>query len=166
MTAQLRETQFGHLVRFVTNKKLLRFPDEDDPSLWRASLGPSPAGTDSGKGETGTPAEHNSSTPNAALQDYEAQDPSPNRPGMQQTVESTYDHIIGWYSPDDPEVSRSIKLSAVYVLNAHHTCRTLKIGPANGNCWSVSKSAFSTFHSTSQALFILQASRVSWKNLM
>jgi len=117
MTAQLRETQFGHFVRFVTNKKLLRFPDEDDPSLWRASLGREGLRVPNDsleKGESGDAAEHNRSPQTTTLQDYEAQASTPSDLVMQQASDATYDHIIGWYGPDDPEASESIKHPSVY----------------------------------------------------
>jgi DHA1 family multidrug resistance protein-like MFS transporter len=38
MASLSRDTQFGHLLRFISGNKFLRYPDEIDPSLWKKSL--------------------------------------------------------------------------------------------------------------------------------
>jgi len=38
MSSLLRDTQVGHLLRFISSNKLLRYPDEIDPSLRKKSL--------------------------------------------------------------------------------------------------------------------------------
>lgn len=35
MTELIRDTTFGHLVRFVTRKRFLKYAEEADPSLWK-----------------------------------------------------------------------------------------------------------------------------------
>lgn len=137
MTTLLRETQFGHLMRFVTRRKVLRFPDEDDPSLWRTSLRQGPASAPTGsarKEETLTQSKGNPLAPNAVLEHSEAQYPKPNDLNTQHVVEGGNDaHIIDWYGPDDPEVILSTprKYTIPEAQIAHRTPRT---GPANGKC--------------------------------
>jgi DHA1 family multidrug resistance protein-like MFS transporter len=137
MTTQLREAQFGHLVRFVTRRKLLRFPDEDDPSLWRTSLRQDPpsAPTDSAeRDKILTESKGNRLTPNAAPEDSEAQDSKPKDRNTQHVVEGGNDaHIIDWYGPGDPEVTPS-NPHQYTMPDAHIVHRTLRTGPANGKC--------------------------------
>ena len=33
----IRDTQLGHLVRFLTGNRLLQYPDEIDPSIWKSA---------------------------------------------------------------------------------------------------------------------------------
>ena len=96
MTTQLRETQFGHLVRFLSGHKLFRYPDEIDPSLWKNSLQRDTTSTSTWSGE-----QTNASTKECDTQDGGLQD----RSGSHVVEDGKDIYLVDWYGPDDPEVS-------------------------------------------------------------
>ena len=95
MTTQFRDTQFGHLVRFLSRTKLFRYPDENDPSLWEKSVvedSEKPQGLNNSiNASAGNPDTENVDSPasdiNHVIEDGK---------GIFQ---------VDWYNPDDPEVS-------------------------------------------------------------
>ncbi|KAF3059852.1 Caffeine resistance protein 5 [Daldinia childiae] len=88
MATQIRDTQFGHLVRFLSRNKVFRYPDEIDPSLWKRPL----------QGDTDPapilPAEQANETHGVDKQ-------SPNTPHVGENDQEF--NLIDWYGPDDPE---------------------------------------------------------------
>lgn len=79
----LRTTPFGQFLRFASRNALLRYPDEIDSTLWRASV-------EQGKPSSVSPKmkEHN---------------------GVDATSTSDIDGdivLVGWYGPHDAEVGR------------------------------------------------------------
>lgn len=112
-----KDTQFSTLVRLVSGKKLFRFPDEINPSLWKKSIqtqAPIDSPTSSTEGvET--------SLPQATLQGlHDVRDKEiDNLPlpldAINHTVEDGKDiFLIDWYGPDDPEVSHASVHSGSY----------------------------------------------------
>ncbi|KAL9610745.1 MAG: hypothetical protein Q9167_004564 [Letrouitia subvulpina] len=94
MTTQFRDTQFGHLVRFLSGHKLFRYPDEIDPSLWKKSLQQDTSSTSSRSPERPNASEKESDTPDGDLRDL----------NTKHVVEDGKDiHLVDWYGPDDPE---------------------------------------------------------------
>ncbi|KAI1808758.1 benomyl/methotrexate resistance protein [Daldinia bambusicola] len=88
MVPQIRDTPFGHLVRFLSRDKLFLFPDEADPSIWKKPL----------PGDTGTPLK--SLTEQATItQGVVAQDSNAD----QTVVDDRNFYVVDWYGPDDPE---------------------------------------------------------------
>ncbi|KAK6952808.1 hypothetical protein Daesc_005102 [Daldinia eschscholtzii] len=89
MATQIRDTQFGHLVRFLSRNKLFPFPDEVDSSLWKTSL----------PGHTGpplkSPTEQANDTQGVVVQDSDAD---------QTIIDDRNFYVVDWYGPDDPEV--------------------------------------------------------------
>ncbi|KAI1654291.1 hypothetical protein F4813DRAFT_211589 [Daldinia decipiens] len=88
MATQIRDTQFGHLVRFLSRNKIFRYPDEVDPSLWKRPL----------QGDTGPlpipPAEQANDTQRSDRRN----------PGTAPVGENDREfNLINWYGPDDPE---------------------------------------------------------------
>ncbi|OTB09775.1 hypothetical protein K445DRAFT_311111 [Daldinia sp. EC12] len=88
MATQIRDTQFGHLVRFLSRNKLFPFPDEVDPSLWKKSL----------PGHTGpplkSPTEQANDAQGVVVQDSDAD---------QTIIDDRNFYVVDWYGPDDPE---------------------------------------------------------------
>lgn len=96
MTTQFRDTQFGHLVRFLSGNKLFRYPDEIDPSLWKRSLQQDTSSTSTQSQERPNPSEKDSDTQDGDFRDLNSK----------HVVEDGKDiHLVDWYGPDDPEVS-------------------------------------------------------------
>lgn len=81
MATQFRDTAFGRLVRLASSNRLLRYPDEIDPTLWKRFLPSEKA--------NGLSAE--ASTADGTIRDL---------------VEGGMDiYLVDWYGPDDPEVT-------------------------------------------------------------
>ena len=101
MAIQLRDTQFGHLVRHLSGRKLFRYPDEIDESLWETSIA---RGICEVPSESGTA--NNSSSSKEGEADGNGANIDPER--------SNYDNILGngkdsclvdWYGSADPEIT-------------------------------------------------------------
>lgn len=84
MATQIRDTQFGRLVRVFSRRKRFQYPDEIDPSTRKPEA----------QQESGS-------------EEKETADP-PQDSGIEgRSVEdSKYIDLEGWYGKDDPEVSR------------------------------------------------------------
>ena len=94
MTTQFRDTQFGHLVRFLSHRTLFRYPDEANPSLWKESV--------SHKGDTF--AQPNGGG-NSSVEKLRTQSDSPQDASLGCVVERGKDIVlVDWYGPEDPEV--------------------------------------------------------------
>lgn len=103
MAIQLRDTQFGHLVRLVSGSKLFRYPDENDRFLWKKFIlqGTIDAFPESGRKDD--PAISNEGKENQTGASFDLQQSSRNH-----TIENEKGlGLVDWYSSDDPEVSAS-----------------------------------------------------------
>jgi DHA1 family multidrug resistance protein-like MFS transporter len=87
MATQLRNTQFGNLVRLISGKRLFRYPDEVDSSLWKAALQRNETSIIAGGG---TPFTEGKEGVNGA-------------DGIAEEGGDVF--LIDWYGPEDPEVS-------------------------------------------------------------
>jgi DHA1 family multidrug resistance protein-like MFS transporter len=130
MTTQIRDTQFGHVVRFLSREKLFRYNDEIDPSFYESpihvNLEPGadiPDDDRDGQARDGGVA--------SKEQDRQHGDPwdthtSPNRKIEDEVI------IVDWYGPDDPEVMYVY----AYVHGRHsHATRIHRTGLATGSFW-------------------------------
>lgn len=88
----LRATTFGEIVRCLSGNRLLQYPDEIDPSLWRKSIRRDEAEQTNGSSNT--------------FEKGEEQDMAAHQ-GVQSEI-----ILVDWYGPDDPEVSNLL-------LNTH-----------------------------------------------
>lgn len=107
MTTQLRDTQFGRLVRLLSSNKLLHYPDEIDSSIWESVLRqdvgkPSPLSSE--KVSHLDPGRTNSSNyscnHDSCLQDLKLHEQNQSRPQQRHKDIS----LVDWYSPGDQEV--------------------------------------------------------------
>jgi DHA1 family multidrug resistance protein-like MFS transporter len=138
MASLLRDTQFGHFLRFLSGNRLLRYPDEIDPSLWKDSLQkyPNPSipqehssleKTESKNSATATEAETGIATPTL---DHNLQDLKDNH--IPENGEDGF--LVDWYRSNDPEVS--IYSQRLYVANPSNTLlRIHRIGRASRSFW-------------------------------
>ncbi|RYP11236.1 hypothetical protein DL764_000192 [Monosporascus ibericus] len=117
MAAQFRDTAFGQLVRLLSNRRLFRYPDEINPSIWEKSL----QTDDSTDRDLNGSTQEDSTTRNcepeqkkkSARRDDIAtpapRDEKPNGPrtdglGTARLVEDGKDvYLVDWYGADDPE---------------------------------------------------------------
>ncbi|OTA54747.1 MFS general substrate transporter [Hypoxylon sp. EC38] len=98
MATQFRTTPFGQLIRFLTGKRLLRYPDEIDPSLWEKSSQRSTCLDNPGR-DHGTHV--------IGLQDLTNDDDAENG---RDTI------IVNWYGQDDPENPQNWPNSWKYLI--------------------------------------------------
>jgi DHA1 family multidrug resistance protein-like MFS transporter len=93
MTSHIRDTQFGKLIRFLSSKKYLQYPDETDSSLWQSFVqseeeenrGSKPRAEDEHDKERGIP------------------DASNTTPDRSEDIGGI--HVVVWYGPKDAEVA-------------------------------------------------------------
>jgi MFS transporter, DHA1 family, multidrug resistance protein len=81
----LRTTAFGEIVRFLSGNRLLPYPDEIDPNIWRKSIRRNEAKQANGLSNT--------------FEEGKGQDAAAHD-GVQNGI-----LLVDWYGPDDPEVS-------------------------------------------------------------
>ena len=113
MTTQFRDTQFGHLVRFLSGNKLFRYPDEIDPSLWKQSLQRDTNLTSTRSGAQSSGSEQSKDTndlTNASTKDFDTQNIDSQDLSVNHVVEDGKDiYLVDWYGPDDPEPSAPVR---------------------------------------------------------
>lgn len=103
MTTQIRDTQFGHLVRYLSGKKLLRYPDEVDLSLCKKSF---PSRLQRQQRDDVDPSDKPNDADRAGAFESETQSDDVEKADKRQTaVDAEATFLVDWYGPDDPEVS-------------------------------------------------------------
>lgn len=99
MTTQIRDTQLGHLVRFLSCNRLLRYPDEKDPSLWRKFLQPDTTSKSSQQEDQNVSADPFS-------MGFDTQNDDVHDSSVNHVVKEGKDiYLVTWYGADDPEVT-------------------------------------------------------------
>ena len=133
MTELIRDTPFGHLVRFVTRNKYLQFAEEKDPSVWTRYIDEKKSGHLAHHGDTSAPEDGTDMSGLGGVRTREDQfalEPPANHhafrtssssssrtrvgdesgdvnhaSGIRVDPEKGKDiHLVSWYGPDDPEV--------------------------------------------------------------
>ena len=124
MSALIRDSAFGQIVRAVSGKRLFKYPEEIDPSIWTKYLDAQKSANLAHHGSTEKPEEGEQPSVGADVPKDEAQrqlpsgERSPNSRSSSQTQvgddvnavsgvkvdqEKGKDlHVISWYGPDDP----------------------------------------------------------------
>ena len=103
MAIQLRDTQFGHGVRLVSDNKLFQYPDEIDQFLWKRCISQSTIDAFSKSGAKGDPiiSEEGEAKQYDTNADLEL--------SRNQTIENEKaTGLVHWYGSDDPEVSAPV----------------------------------------------------------
>lgn len=154
MHPQIRTTVFGQVVRSLSSHASFRYPDESDPSLSQALIQ-----DDTASGVTPL-KELSDGTKSQGPPEGHLANGSPAKTGQKEI------HLVSWYGPDDPEVSKYAISCYGYASLTKASCRTLKIGHKTGNCWLRPNYAFSIFASILPALYTSPESWESWKSLM
>lgn len=104
MAIYFRDTQFGHLVRFLSNNKVFQYPDELDPLLWRKALQRKTSLDLRPVKEQGLDLEKSKDATGSAVSTSRSRG-RPGSSGQDCAVEEGEDvYLIDWYDADDPEV--------------------------------------------------------------
>lgn len=121
MATQFRDTACGQLIRLLSRKKLLRYPDEVDPALWKifthqqSSTEELVGSSDDVAVEAAPPAQRGGDDPeknadygrrsSAQVKTDEAShDPLKGTLSSQRADDGQDFYIVDWYGPGDPEV--------------------------------------------------------------
>lgn len=107
MVQFFQSTVFGQVMRLLTNNKVLRYPDEIDPSLWKQSCQQQEQDSSTPEPEP-APVPAQTSSPEPSATDKEARNGEAQReePDEKKTKNTSNDFlVVGWYGADDPEVS-------------------------------------------------------------
>jgi len=132
MAELFRDTPFGHLVRFLTNKRYFKFAEEEDPSIWTRYIDEKKSGNLAHHGDINAPDDGTEleglggvrtrddqftlEPPAIRPSGYRSSDSSSSRTRVGDENENvnhasgiTVDpekgkdvHLVSWYGPDDP----------------------------------------------------------------
>jgi DHA1 family multidrug resistance protein-like MFS transporter len=111
----IRDTIFSHILRLLTGGRVFKYPEEEDPSLWKKYVHAEKSANMARHGQTEAPknddeqqsrrSQARSSSSDTAVSTGEER--TVNEPsGRVVDKEKGKDiHVVDWYGPDDPEVS-------------------------------------------------------------
>ncbi|KAI5369488.1 Putative major facilitator superfamily, MFS transporter superfamily [Septoria linicola] len=126
MTELIRDTAFGHLVRFVSRGKLLKYAEEADPSLYKNYIDQKASGYLADHGDTNPREDGTEPDGLKSEKETNGQDPTKTRSSSQGTGDTKVDsdddthvnqasgvkvdpekgqdkHVIGWWGDNDTE---------------------------------------------------------------
>lgn len=126
MSELLRDTALGHFLRLVTGKKVLLYPEEKDPEVWKKYVNKEksanmathgqvePPEDDEKKDESAPQSRSPSRTPSSGssstIRDDSGQvNEASGRPIDPEKGQDSF--VVDWYGPDDPEVRERDALS-------------------------------------------------------
>lgn len=113
MSFQFHTTTFGQLVRLLSGNRVLRYPDEIDPVLWKRFL----------RQDT---LEHTNVSGREPSKDEVAEDGIPQNTVLRDDDQEIL--LVEWYGQDDPEVSHFIYyLYDIYLKNDTALIRVLRL---------------------------------------
>lgn len=135
MTTPIRDTQFGHLTRYLSGNTLLQYPDETDPSLYLTAV--------SSKTERLQCESSDPSNDLAGLHEADIEEPNTATYNIVNTelidvgkvgevchgIDGQASFLVDWYGPDDPEV---LPLFGIRSHIADIPFRIHETGPATG----------------------------------
>ena len=119
MESLIRNTVFGQAVRLASGNRLLRYPDELDPSLWKKCI----EQTEPAPGQSAE--DQMKSTGSRSTHATERDDLNGMSAGEEKVL------LVGWYGLNDPEASSSIRS---ILPTTDNRIRIRRIGLANGRC--------------------------------
>lgn len=127
MSELIRDTVLGHFLRLVTGKKVLLYPEEKDPEIWRKYVNKEKSANMASHGQPQPPEEDEKKEENKDDNEDESapRNRGPSRTGSSQSSSTIKDDsgqvneasgrpidtekgqdsfVVDWYGPDDPEV--------------------------------------------------------------
>jgi DHA1 family multidrug resistance protein-like MFS transporter len=147
MADLIRDSAFGHCVRFVTKGKYFQYPEEKDPELWKKYVSHEKSGYMAYHGTTSAPenagdideltqAHGVRSREHSEASSRTVGDGINEASGVRVDPEKGRDiHVVDWYGPDDPQVC------CIYLRAWRH----ILIRAQNPKNWSRAKRYFVTF---------------------
>ncbi|KAF3403422.1 Caffeine resistance protein 5 [Talaromyces pinophilus] len=140
MSDHLRDTVFGQIIRALSGKTLLKFPDEQNPDLWKAFV-------PKGKHNDGTPTDHDEATNQGAEHTVKAVDSAqPSSSEEQHSLRRDIANrdekdaeviLVDWYDAKDQEVCP--------MLSSHVQLPFIADRPKNPQNWSRNRKLLVTF---------------------
>lgn len=140
MSDHLRDTVFGQVIRLSSGKALLKFPDEQNPDLWKAFV-------PKGKHNDGTPTDHGEATHQDAEHTVKAVDSaqlssSEEQHSLRRDIANRDEKdaeviLVDWYDPKDKEVCP--------MLSSHVQLPFIADRPKNPQNWSRNRKLLVTF---------------------
>jgi len=110
MTELIRDTVFGHIVRFASGGKLLQYQEERDPSLWKQFVDKEKSDNAAHHGtvephRTDTRPEEHDHSPDSERTEIPDDGHTYNEVTMTKvdTEKGKDIHVVSWYGKDDPE---------------------------------------------------------------
>ncbi|KAH3980167.1 hypothetical protein HBI70_010540 [Parastagonospora nodorum] len=116
----IRDSPFGHIVRFVTRNKVFQYPEERDPEVWKKYVHQEKSGYMAHHGTTDPPEEESEELQNAQgvrAREHNSSDSASRTQvgdgfneasGVKVDPEKGRDrHVVDWYGPDDPQNPRN-----------------------------------------------------------
>lgn len=119
MSELIRDTTLGHFLRFITRKRVLLYPEEKDPEIWKKYVNKQKSANMASHGQLQQPeddekkdennTQNRSSSPSGSsrssstIRDDSAQvNEASGRPVDSEKGQDAF--VVDWYGPDDPEV--------------------------------------------------------------
>lgn len=133
MAELIRDTAFGHLVRLLSGKKLLQYPEEKDPSLWRHMIDEKKSGYMAHHGSTDPPEDGDEPERHRQRENSNGNESDDSARTRVDGENADINHVSG--VKIDQEKGRDIHLVSWYDDK----------DPANPQNWSVFKKCFVTF---------------------
>lgn len=100
MSTQFRDTQFGHLARFLSGDKWFPHPDEVDHTLWKAAIG-----SQAYKLTESNQPNDIADVSEASKEEKVIQSVEQNEATKEKNAKDKEDVLlVDWYGPNDPEV--------------------------------------------------------------
>lgn len=122
MSDLIRDSAFGHIVRLVTKRKYLQYPEEKDPELWTKYVNQEKSGYAAYHGSTEAPENANDVEELTQAHGVRNRDQRHDSDDSSRTVGNGVNetsgvrvdpekgrdyHVVDWYGPDDPAVCPS-----------------------------------------------------------
>ena len=135
MTELIRDTAFGHLLRFVTRGKYLKFAEEADPSIWTRFIDEKKSGYLAHHGDTNPPEDDESlhglggvrTRENDYPRDMQRTPSDSSRASSARVNQAsgikvdpekgTDKHVVSWYGDNDPENVRDGRMHATHAVD-------------------------------------------------
>lgn len=125
MSELIRDTVLGHFLRLVTGKKVLLYPEEKDPEIWKKYVNKEKSANMASHGQPEAPKEDEKKEEKEDDSDSQSREPSrrhssrssstirddsgqvnevSGRPVDSEKGQDSF--VVDWYGPDDPEVCK------------------------------------------------------------
>lgn len=143
MTELIRDTAFGHLMRFASRGKLLRYAEEKDPSLYKNYIDEKKSGYLAHHGDTNPPED--GEEPDRALGGVRTREDQPPHPTRSVSNESSESKETKFDDDADINHASGVKVDPEKGKDGHLVSWWGKNDSENPMNWSLFKRCFVTF---------------------